>query len=513
MLLFQAVKNIYRNSIQLFSDGYKIITQKENFILGELADRASQSEDGYASTYLGLPFLKLASFHVLTGEKYLKEGVSYGEYQESKPSAFDPKARSLFDPLKDFLGNTSIINMNGPEVSEERKAIKNYLTMSSALAASLEVFAETAQNWSSHKSINDQICFACTQVIASAWFNCKNIPEEIVPLLKKAERYVFNRDKVSDSKFKELKDEFRLLNDTYMKKNEEAILSKDNYLKHMLRTRGVSHLKDLNGLFALVVEGNITTVLTCAVLQIASNKQLQAQLKEELQTLEGINISSAEGYEKVKRLKILNNIYLESLRLFSPAPPLVRYASKQGKIADKKISARSYLFMPLRRVMYDPKKWDHPYEFDPTRHERSATRVNFYPLTPFSTGPRVCPASFGFAEALFKIALVSIFKGMILSLTSHDSIELIPVNAKEPRLRQEYFGKLTKASDTSPGLAKVSSPSLELSKTEDRSQQITLRFDLEKSDQKLSSAIPVTVAITACVTNDSKENKLNRIHS
>lgn len=505
MLLFQAASNIFRNSIQLFSDGYKIITQQEKFILGELADRASQSEDGYASTYIGLPFLKLASFHVVTGEKYLKEAVSYGEYQENNPSAFDPKARSLFDPLKDFLGNTSIINMNGPGVAEERKAIKNYLTMNNALAASVEVFAGTANNWSDHKSINDQICFACTQVIASAWFNCKNIPEDIVPLLKKAEHYVFNRDKVSDRDFQRLKDQFRLLNDTYMKENEEAILSKDNYLKHMLQTRGVSHLKDLNGLFALVVEGNITTVLTCAVLQIATNKELQAQLKEELKTLGDVDISSSQGYEKVKRLKLLNNIYLESLRLFSPAPPLVRYASQQGKIADKKISARSYLFMPLRRVMYDPKKWDNPYQFDPTRHEHSTTRVNFYPLTPFSTGPRVCPASFGFAEALFKTALVSLFREKNLLLTSHDSIERIPVNAKEPRLRQEYFGKLTKASE-------ISSETSSEDKTVDGSQQITFRFDLERTDQKPSSTTPVTVSITASLTKDSKENKINRIH-
>ncbi len=430
--------------IELLKDGYKIITQKEGFILGELTDRADQSEDGYASTYIGLPFFKLASFHVFTGERYLKEAVSYGEYQEGFPEKFDPRARQLFEPLKDFLGNESIINLNGPEVPMERKAIKDHLTMAKALDASKEVFMRIAANWSQNQSINHQICLACTQVIASAWLHCKDIPRELVPLLKKAEHAVFNRDKISNSDFDKLKRDFQTLNDAYMDANEAKILSEDSYLKHMLETRKAKHLKDLKGLYALVVEGNITTVMTCAILEIASNKELQRQLREELKSVDIKDLDSLNGFAKIKSLKLLNNIYLESLRAFSPAPPLVRYASKAGKIGGKDIAARSYLFMPLRKIMHNSKKWENPEQFIPQRHENTLHRINFYPLTPFSTGPRVCPASFGFTEALFKTAMVILFKNNQLSLTSHAFVEQIPVNTKEPRLKQTYFGKLEK---------------------------------------------------------------------
>jgi len=430
------------------TDAYKIITQREGFVLGELAERALNSNDGYASTYLGLPFLKLASFHVVTGQKYLKEATSFGEYDKKALEKFDPQSRSLFDPLKEFLGDASIINKNGPEVNDERRAIKHYLSTSKAAAVSRDVFADIVKNWSADKSINDQICYACTQVIATAWFNCKNIPEEIVPLLKKAEYYVFNRDKVSKADFNKLRDQLKALNDKYMQDHAAEILGTDNYLKYMFEERKAKNLADLNGLLGLVVEGNITTVLTCAILQIATQPELQKALREELKDFDMCELSSSEGgikvegYAKLKKLKLLNNIYLEALRYFSPAPPLVRYASNAGKIADKDIPARSYLFMPLRQVMYDSKNWVNPQVFDPSRHEESRIGVNNYPLTPFSTGPRVCPASFGFAEALFKIALISIFKDQELRLTSHTQLEKIPVKTKEPRLRQDYFGEL-----------------------------------------------------------------------
>jgi len=430
------------SGIQIFTDGYKIITQKENFVLGELAERALKSDEGYASTYLGLPFAKLASFHVVTGDKYLKEAASFGEYDKKTLAKFDPQSRSLFEPLKEFLGDASIINMNGPEVTAERKAIKQYLSISNAAAVSREVFADIVNKWSSEKSINDQVCYGCTQVIATAWFNCKNIPEEIVPLLKKAEYYVFNRDKVTDADFQKLRGQLKALNDKYMKDHAAEILGTDNYLKHMYTARKSKNLEDLNGLLGLVVEGNITTVLTCAILQIATQPELQKALREELKGFDMNVLSSPEGYAKVRELKLLNNIYLEALRYFSPAPPLVRYASKTGKMGDKDIPARSYIFMPLRQIMHDPKKWGSPQVFDPARHEQSQVRVNNYPLTPFSTGPRVCPASFGFAEALFKIALLSIFKDQELRLTSHNQLEKIPVKTKEPRLKKDYFGEL-----------------------------------------------------------------------
>ncbi|HRE33262.1 MAG TPA: hypothetical protein PLD88_14900, partial [Candidatus Berkiella sp.] len=257
-------------------DTGKIIREGENFIFTELADRAIASKQGYASTYVGLPLPYLhRNFYVFTGENFIKEAASYGEYSKNHPGKFDAQARSLFDPVKDFLGDPSIVNMNGPEVVKERKGIKDNLSQARALGAALDVFDRTLSDWTDDKSLNHIVCYACTQIIAKAWFNLDEVPEELIPLLKTAEYYVFNRDKVSDQDFENLRLQIKTLNDRVIHEQEENIRKGESYLVHLQQSRAKEKLADLNALAALVVEGNITTVITGALLQLATNQDLQ----------------------------------------------------------------------------------------------------------------------------------------------------------------------------------------------------------------------------------------------
>lgn len=445
----------------LLGDIPAIIQQKENFFFQELSDRSVASSTGYASTYIGLPFLHafnyyaskigipsldVFNFFVFTGEAFVKEATSYGEYVKSNPGKFDAKARSLFEPIKDFLGDPSIINMNGPEVAEERRGIKNYLTGHRGEEAAWDVTEKIMQNWSNEKSINHTICLLCTQVIAQGWFNLKDVPEELVPLLKTAEYYVFNREKVTDADFEHLRAQIKALNDRVLTEQSANISEDDSYIGFLKTHRKKAHAIDLNALAGLVVEGNITTIITGAVLQLASNANLQNELREALVKLPKSSSSPHLDYEAIKNEPLLHRIYLETLRFYSPSPPLARYASKAGTINGVHIPARSYLFIPLRRIMHDPKQWTNPEIFDPSRHQGTGLHLNVYPLVPFSVGPRACPASFGFAEAMFKIALVQIFRENELTLTSDDSVEQIPVAVKEPRFKKTYKGELRRIS-------------------------------------------------------------------
>ncbi len=446
----------------LLGDAPAIIQQKDKFFFQELADRAMASQQGYASTYLGLPLLHTLSyyaskylgipsldvfnFYVFTGENFVKEATSYGEYVENNPRKFDAKARSLFEPIKDFLGDPAIVNMNGPEVTEERRGIKNYLTGNRGQSATWEVTQKLMQNWSNEKSINHMICLLCTQAIAQGWFNLKDVPEELVPLLKTAEHYVFNREEVSNEDFERLRKQIKELSDRVLTEQSANVSEDDSYIGFLKTHRHKAHVTDLNALAGLVVEGNITTIITGAVLQLASNRDLQNRLRQALQQLPRSTSTPNLDYAAIKNEPLLHQIYLETLRFYSPSPPLARYASKAGTINGVHIPARSYLFIPLRRVMHDPAQWPNPQTFDPSRHQGNSLQPNVYPLVPFSVGPRVCPASFGFAEAMFKIALVQIFRENELILTSHDSVEQIPVAIKEPRFKQTYFGQLRRLS-------------------------------------------------------------------
>lgn len=424
----------------LVGDTVKILRDKENFILGELTDRSLQSPNGCASTYIGLPFFKLVNFVVLTGKDVVPAGVEYGEHSSQH---FDPKTRSLFDPVTELLGHETIVNQNDARVLAERKAIKQYLTIDRAHEATWEVFNKVVNEWSPEKSINDTVCFACTQIIAKAWFNITDLEEDIVPILKKAEHYVFNRENISNSDFNQLKDQLRQINDDLLEKNEEQILEENSYLKHMYETRKATQLKQLNAIGSLIVEGNITTVLTGAILQLATTPKLQAKLRKELNKLTVENFDSLEDYmTAILHCKYLHAIYLEALRYFSPSPPIARWASKKGNIKGNSISARSYIFIPMRRILHDQNHWPNPQVFDPTRHLENPRSLNTYPFVPFSVGRRGCPASLGFAEAIFKNALIALFQNHELTLTSHQRIETIPITTKEPRFKQTYQGTL-----------------------------------------------------------------------
>jgi cytochrome P450 len=432
-------------------DSIKIARQKENFFFNEFASRSINGGKGYASTYFGLPLLHVYNFFVFTGKDFVKEAVAYGEYDKDHPELFDPKARILFEPIKDFLGDPAIVNMNGPEVAKERLGIKNYLSPHRAQTATWEVTDKILENWSDEKSLNHTICLLCTRVIAQGWFNLKDVPEDLIPLLKTAEHYVFNRDKVSADDFEKLRAKIQTLNDKFLTTQKDNLSEEHSYLGFLKNHRGKKSVTDLNGLAALLVEGNITTVLTGAVLQLATNPNLQERLRQELKTLDPLKMRTPDGYDAIKRLPLLHQIYLEALRYYSPSPPMARYASKAGNINGVHIPARSYIFIPLRQVMHNPNQWTNPSIFDPGRHQVGNSHLNQFPLVPFSEGPRVCPASFGFAESTFKIGLVQIFRENQLNLTSHDSVEQIPVAIKEPRFTKAYLGSFRKVSqDTDP---------------------------------------------------------------
>lgn len=411
-------------------DKRKILETKGDFFFNELADRAEQSQNGVASTYLSFPYLPFLKthFYVSTRKDFFNQAASYGEFDVFDPSKFDPGARKPFGVVTDFIGVETMIAENGRHIPLERRALKTYLDPKNAIQATRTEFSDAIKNWSSQTSINDMVRIACINILAKTWLNLvAPPPKAFYSLIKKAEHLIFNYDSVDPAEFCHLKKQIKDLNDAYVEKHEKDILSSPGYLKYLLSRGKVRHLKDLNGLAGLVVEGNITTVLTGAILEIARNKALQTNLHDELLSL---------GCKS----PLLHHIWLEALRFYAPAAPVVRYASKAAKIAGVNISKGSFIFLPTRRIMHDPREWQNPHLFDPMRHINGNIRINTYPLVPFSTGKRVCPASFGYAETIFKEALICLFRENSISLFTKTEVETIPVNAKQARFKKDYFG-------------------------------------------------------------------------
>lgn len=108
--------------------------------------------------------------------------------------------------------------------------------------------------------------------------------------------------------------------------------------------------------------------------------------------------------EHIKKFKILNNIFKESLRLYPPVGFFARSAKKDTTMRDKLVKSGSGVVVAPWLIHRHSKFWKNPHEFDPTRFEQKTGRLQYMP---FGMGERVCIGQ-GFAMQEAMILLGSI---------------------------------------------------------------------------------------------------------
>lgn len=130
-------------------------------------------------------------------------------------------------------------------------------------------------------------------------------------------------------------------------------------------------------------------------------------------------------YDCIQDMKYLEQVFEETLRLYPPAPALVRSAGRDYKIPGTNVIIEkgtqiNIIIMGLHR---DPKYFPNPMKFDPDRFspEEKAKRLPFSYL-PFGDGPRSC-IGMRYAQLLSKIGLASIL--------SKFNVDMIPGHSRE----------------------------------------------------------------------------------
>jgi cytochrome P450 len=112
------------------------------------------------------------------------------------------------------------------------------------------------------------------------------------------------------------------------------------------------------------------------------------------------------AYEDLARLDLTTRVIQESMRLFPPAPVIVRRALADVRIGERLIPRGTDVYVPVYALHRHEKLWSNPHAFDPERFapERAATRDR-YAYLPFGAGPRVCiGSSFAMMEAVAMLA-------------------------------------------------------------------------------------------------------------
>ncbi|XP_047978054.1 cytochrome P450 CYP749A22-like [Salvia hispanica] len=236
------------------------------------------------------------------------------------------------------------------------------------------------------------------------------------------------------------------LNDLIMEKVRERERDGElgcDYLGQLIRISHESDVEKMITMQQLVDEvkaiygaGNRTTtsLLGWCVLLLATHTQWQDKAREEVKETFGGNTPDAGG---ISRLKIMNMIINECLRLYPPALSLTRKVAKETKLGQLCLFPNTNIFISVLALHHNPQIWgDDVLLFKPERFAQGvikATNNNTAAFLPFGMGARTC-VGIEFTTTEAKIALSMILHNYKFVLSPNyvhcpiEDIILVPRN-------------------------------------------------------------------------------------
>ncbi|KAJ7973157.1 Cytochrome P450 [Quillaja saponaria] len=155
--------------------------------------------------------------------------------------------------------------------------------------------------------------------------------------------------------------------------------------------------------------GHETTsnLLTWTVFLLSLHNEWQEKLRQEVLQECGMEIPSADMLAK---LKLVNMVLLEALRLYGPVLELVREATQDMKLGNLLIPKGTCLAISMLMIHRSKEYWgEDANEFNPLRFKDGVSKAAKHPnaLLAFSVGPRACIGqNFAMLEAKTVIALI-----------------------------------------------------------------------------------------------------------
>lgn len=150
-------------------------------------------------------------------------------------------------------------------------------------------------------------------------------------------------------------------------------------------------------LFFLAGLETSSSLLSLLSYELAKNPDIQQKLISEVDD----NLSSSEdfiSYEKLAKMKYLDQVVSEALRKWTPGFVLDRLCTKDYSIPPVKkdevpltISKGCYVHIPVIGLHYNPQFFENPDVFDPERfNDENKKKIAPGTYIPFGSGPRNC---------------------------------------------------------------------------------------------------------------------------
>ena len=139
---------------------------------------------------------------------------------------------------------------------------------------------------------------------------------------------------------------------------------------------------------------------------LALHPDIEARLHEEL---ERILAGRAPDTSDIPRLPYLRQIVDETLRLYPPAPTMLRTAAADDEVCGHRVPRGSVVGVLPWVIHRHRTLWDDPDRFDPGRFTPEAVAARSrYAYLPFAIGPRICiGASLALVEIVTAMAVIA----------------------------------------------------------------------------------------------------------
>jgi cytochrome P450 len=163
---------------------------------------------------------------------------------------------------------------------------------------------------------------------------------------------------------------------------------------------------------------------------LALHQDWQSQIRQEAEQATAIE----SGEAKLAALPLTLQVVKEAMRLYPPAPILVRTAQRQTAILGHKVKKGQVVILNIHALHRHEKIWKDPGTFHPERFSETAPSRHRAAFIPFSAGPRMCLAmNFALAEMTilvsemartYQLAPVKPEPNVSLQITTHSTTGL-----------------------------------------------------------------------------------------
>ncbi|XP_018403538.1 PREDICTED: cytochrome P450 4d1, partial [Cyphomyrmex costatus] len=173
----------------------------------------------------------------------------------------------------------------------------------------------------------------------------------------------------------------------------------------------------------LTASDSISVTMNFAIFMLANFPNIQEKVYQELLEIYGTETTKSAPikYDDLQHMHYLDRVIKETMRLFPPAPLIIRRVTKDLEIGEAVVPKGADIIIGIIKMQRDEKYWSNPLMFDPDRFLPERIKDCQLSYFPFSDGLRNC-IGMKYAIICLKVLLATLVRTFIFNVDK--SIEI-----------------------------------------------------------------------------------------